>query len=204
MRLINADGTADKQLTNLEGGACPSDWSPDGRLAFVSNGQVLVMTTDGEFARKIAPGYGGRWSPDGKKLLFCRLAADRQSNGSVWIVNEDGTDARKVIDDNSNVLEATWDADGSHILFTSTRVHKHRAEIFRVNIDGSGLQVIATDSDRALYYPVLSPEGRSLIVDRIDDDRNYEDKNIVLLDLASRRKMVLAHGLHASVLWATQ
>lgn len=200
MRLINADGSGDKQLTNLEGGACPSDWSADGRLAFVSNGQILVMTTDDEHARKIAPGYGARWSPDGKRLLFCRLAADRQSSGSVWIVNEDGADAKKVIDDNSQALEATWGADGNTILFTSTRVHKRKAEIFRINLDGSGLQVVVTDPDRSLFFPLLSPDGSTLIADRIDSD----EKNIVSVDLTSKRKSVLAHGLHPSVVWAAQ
>lgn len=36
-----------------------------------------------------------------------------------------------------------------------------------------------------------------LIVDSIDSD----DKAVVLFDLASRKKTVLANGLHPSVLW---
>ena len=40
MHVINIDGSSDRQMTNLEGGACPSDWSADGRLAFVSG--VLI------------------------------------------------------------------------------------------------------------------------------------------------------------------
>ncbi len=97
MHFINADGSGDKQVTNLEGGACPSDWSANGRLAFESKGVVYVMSADGNYGVKLSPGYGPRWSPDGKKLVFCRSAGNRQSSDSIWIINTDGTDARKVM-----------------------------------------------------------------------------------------------------------
>lgn len=200
MHLINADGSGDKQLTNLEGGACPCDWSADGLLAFFHNNEISVIIRDSNFARKIASGGGARWSPDGKKLVFLRPTENSQSSHSIWIVNADGTDARKVIDDESQVLEAIWGADGNSILFTSTREHKRQAEIFRVNLDGTGVQVVATDKHLSLFSPVLSPDGRSLVADGIAGD----EKNVLLLDLASRRTSVLARGLHASVLWTGQ
>jgi len=197
MHLVNADGSGDKELARLEGGACPADWSADGRLAFVAHGGIFVMDKGGDYGTKIAPGYGARWSPDGKKLLFCRSAENRQSSGSIWIVNADGTDARKVIEDNSVVLEAGWGAEGHSILFASEREHKHRSDIFRVNLDGSDLQAVAVDKHLSLFFPVLSPDGRSLVADAIESG---EDK-VILWDLASHHTSILAYGLHPSLLW---
>lgn len=197
MHFVNVDGSGDKQATNLEGGACPCDWSTAGGLAFQSRNELYVMSADGNYGRKLTEGYGAHWSPDGKKLVFIRNAQTRGASNSIWIINADGTDARKVIDDNSDVVEANWGANADSILFTSTRERKKHSEIFRVNLDGSGLQLVANDKHFSLFFPVLSPDGRSLVVDGADSS----EERILLLDLASHRTSVLAHGAHPSVLW---
>jgi Tol biopolymer transport system component len=58
-------------------------------------------------------------------------------SGSIWTINADGTGEKKVIEDNSTVLEPSWAPDGTSIIFASEREHK--SAIFRVNLDGTGL-----------------------------------------------------------------
>ncbi len=198
VQVIGADGSGRTQLADVDLGGCPTDWSPDGqRIALDTPGRIMIVGKNGGTVTQGAIGYGAHWSPDGKKLVFCRNSPDNHPTGSIWIANADGSGARRVVEDNSEVLEANWGAEGQSILFTSVRDHSGRAEIFRVKLDGSDLQIVAADTHLALYFPVLSPDGHALVADGIRSG----EVNVVLIDLVSGHSSVLARGSHPSVLW---
>lgn len=204
IHLINADGSGHTQVTKLKGGACPTDWSPDGqKIAFIAYGAktplIFVIGKNGENVTEIIAGYGARWSPDGKQLVFCRSPEGRGKSDSIWIANADGTGAKKVTEDNSQILEVAWFPDGKSIVFSSEREHKHKSALFRVNLDGSGLEPIAIDKQLSLFFPVLSPDGSQLVADGYANGSG--EGNVVLVNLASHHASVLAHGIHPSVLW---
>jgi Tol biopolymer transport system component len=204
IQLINPDGSGRIQLTKLKDGACPTDWSPDGeKIAFVAYGtktpSISVMSKNGEDVKQITAGYGARWSPDGRQLAFCRSAEARGESDSIWIVNADGTGATKVIEDNSPVLEVGWFPDGKSIVFSSERGHKGRSALFRVNVNGTGLEEVAVDKKASLYFPILSPDGAQIVADAYPIGGG--EGSVILLDLASHHARDLAHGTHPSVLW---
>jgi TolB protein len=203
IQLINADGSGHTQLTKLKGGACPTDWSLDGeKIAFIGYGatpSIFVMGKNGENVSQITAGYGAKWSPDGKQLVFCRSPEARGKSDSIWIANADGTGATKVTEDDSQVLEVAWSPDGKSIVFSSEREHNHKSALFRVNLDGSGLEAIAVDQQVSLFFPVPSPDGTQLVADAYASGSG--EGNVVLVDLASHHASVLAHGIHPSVLW---
>ncbi len=219
IQLINADGSGHIPLTKLKGGACLPDWSPDGqRLALTAYGGgtplILVMDKKGQNVTQVSAGYGARWSPDGKRFVFCRRGESRGAPGSVWIANSDGTGATKVIEDRSPVLEAAWWPDGQSIVFTSDREHEYKSALYRINVDGTGLENIAAEKEASLYFPVPSPDGRQIVADLYPADflgRRREDagidtvggSSVVLLDLANHQSHLLAHGKHPSVVWGT-
>src|SRR5215210_5044675 len=68
--LVRPDGD-DEHL--LGRGDAPS-WAPDGeRLAFVRNGDIWTMRSDGGGARLLARnGHAPAWSRDGKLIVFAR------------------------------------------------------------------------------------------------------------------------------------
>jgi len=204
VQLINADGSGHTQLTHLKGGACPTDWSHDGeKIVLIAYGaktpSIFVMSKNGENVTQITAGYGARWSPNGKQLVFCRPAEGRGASDSIWIANADGTEATKVIEDNSQVLEVAWFPDGKSIVFSSEREHKHRSALFRVNVDGTGLEAIAVGKQLSLFFPVPSPDGAQIVADAYS--MGSGEGSAILLDLSSHHASVLAHGLHPSVLW---
>jgi TolB protein len=203
IQVINADGSGRRQLTHVKGGTCLPEWSPDGeKLAFTVYGKepfISIGDKNGENVATITEGYGARWSPDGKQLVFCRNPQGRKTKGSIWIVNADGTGARRIIEDDSDILEPTWFPDGNSIVFSSERERKNNSAIYRVNLDGTGLEKIAADQNLAFFSPVLSPDSRLLVVDCISHS-GYQ-KSVVLLDIAGNQEKTLALGLHPSVLW---
>jgi TolB protein len=84
---MNADGSGEEQLTDLEGyNSNAPAWSPNGRkIAFHSNrgggvgeSDIYVMNADGSEQTRLtnltALGLGGAhfasWSPDGEKVVF--------------------------------------------------------------------------------------------------------------------------------------
>lgn len=202
MQLVNADGTGHKQLTNLPGGACPTDWSLDGRmLAFAGPYQgFLLFGNDDAQPPTVLRGVPGKWSPDGSKLAFSKYRESAKSSGSIWVANGDGKNPRKVIDDNSEMVSLCWSPDGESILFSSRRENKKRSEIFRVKVDGTALEKVATDKNSSLVRPAISPNGKYLVVSAYGSG---SDASILLMDLSNQSRTVLAHGIQAeaSILW---
>lgn len=204
IHVISADGSVDRQLTNLKGRTCDPDWSPDGSKIAATNYQgrgtthsVVVMDKDGKNISVASEGYGARWSPDGKKLVFSRGPDRHGGPSSIWIANADGTEAKRVIEDNSPVLQVTWFPDGRSFVFASVR--EHRSAIFRVNLDGTGLEKIASDKELALFSPVLSPDGTQLVVNAAAD--HGRSISILSFDLTNHTEKQLGRGRHGSVLW---
>lgn len=211
IQTINADGSGHVQMTKIRDGGCVPDWSPDGQkilfTAFGKTPTIMVMNKDGGGLAQVIEGGGARWSPDGKKLVFLRRPESRHASSSIWVANADGTDAKKVIEDNSNVLEANWDPDG-HIVFSSER-EQRRGAIFRINPDGSGLETLAIDNQLDFFFPVFSPDGKQLIVDSFPHGSSqvqelqlvHAEGKVLLLDQITHKGTVLARGMHPSVLW---
>lgn len=206
VEIVNADGSGRMQLTQLRGGACPTDWSADGETILATaygtgTSNIFTMSQKGQNIAQLAHGYGAHWSPDGSQIVFCRAAETRGSHGSIWIADSDGKNAKLVIEDDSPVLEVSWFPDGKSLAFASRRNPKREAAIFRVNSDGSGLQEIASDKHLPLFFPVVSPDGSQLVVDGIINGINSPDSRVLLLDLRTNHTSTLAHGLHPSVIW---
>ena len=158
---------------NLTGDAA-RNWypvfSPSGdRIAFNSarDGTVgiYVMGATGEAARLVvANGSYPAWSPDGVSLAYTSEVFTnpygRISTSSLWIVDVDGGEPRKVFD--GDAVQVDWSPSGEWLVFWSVNVETGgQRDIFAMRPDGSGL--VALLDDAAIdWSPKWSSDGRTV------------------------------------------
>lgn len=173
---MNADGTAQAQLTSdLTSHEAPS-WSPNGlSIAFArrfqpgdTGSRIYVMNSDGTGARPISSNSGVdggniSWSPDGALVGF---ESTRNGGGEIWVAAADGSgekpDAlvrccRGVAVETPGGGNAAWSPDGSHLAFESNGLGSDpefpRHSIFVVDSAGSGLtRLTHGDGDSAVNW----------------------------------------------------
>lgn len=93
-----------------------------------------------------------RWptvTPDESGIVY-------SANGSIWIMNLDGSDPRQITDDAGSDFEVAVSPDGSRVVFASDR--SGNDDIWLANIDGSGLRNL-TDHPGADAWPFFSADG---------------------------------------------
>ncbi len=236
VRVVGADGSGGRELTHVKGGACDPDWSPDGeKLAITTYGSrqptIAVLSRDGDNVTPITEGQQARWSPDGKQLAFCRAVGTHKTvsragtpHNSTWIVQADGTGAKKLWEGPSTC--PTWLPDGKGVIFSSSPPRKkgvQRSAILRINLDGTGLEEIMSDEQFEFFRPVLSPDSKELIAagqprHRVAQGGSFNiaiihgspdaipvafspEVPVVSIDLASHQRTVICHGDAPSVIW---
>jgi len=119
-----------------------------------AQGKNLVRLTAG---RDDAPA----WSPDGEQIAFARAGRDGKS--AVWVMNADGSDARKIIDEGSS---PAWSADGTRIAFEV--LLNDRWTIFSVARDGSDDRLMTEGR-----FPAFSPDGTRFAYELGDERRLF-------------------------------
>jgi TolB protein len=187
-------------------------WSPNGeKIAFTSlvggKPTIAVIGKDGAGLKPVVSGYTTQWSPNGNQILFRHDSETTTPVTSVWIANADGTQPRKLLDNEAAEFGLTWSPNGSSIVFASQRENKDQSEIFRINVDGTSLERVATQPQISLSSPRFSPDGLSLIVDGVPIGRLSEatdDFSIWSVDLTTHHPERLTKGSHADVLWETK
>ena len=153
-----------RQLTSNPGGDdVPGSWSPDGkRIVFHRFGPsgdegVFVVNVNGTGLRQILPPsltFGCcalDWSPQGNDIVFSRhVSGDVHS--SIWVVHADGSGLREVNVQPSSAcgganadptadgcFDPSWSPDGTKIVFAKGKNGDVDANIYTVNVDGTGL-----------------------------------------------------------------
>jgi TolB protein len=168
--VMRADGTHPRRITQR--GANPAlehhfadlapAWSPTGkRLAFERADQIeaggrsnhhaiFTVRLDGTGLRRITPwaldAAQPDWSPNGRWILF-RSHEPSPTAGNIWLVHPDGTGRHRVTHDfggSGKWLRAAFSPNGQKITAARTNgVGKAgNADVYVMNIDGSGLQNI--------------------------------------------------------------
>jgi TolB protein len=214
----NPDGSHVRRLTfSKPRGATSflSDWSPDGRLiAFDSDRtdidgrkhpvQIYLMTADGGNVVQLTRGGGFHgapsWSPSGASMAIDSDWGKRSLAG-IWIIpasDPDGVtveEARRVTDARAGGAkfdsEPQFTPDGTTIVFTRFKGFRDsKSAIFRVNVDGTGLERL-TNFGLNASDPDVSPDGQWITFDSGDSGLPGSKGDIYRMPLAGGKKRAL-------------
>ena len=167
----------------------PGAWSPDGRyIAFqvwnnskpARNGMYIGRASDGGDLRRVTSAKAGNdlpgdFSPNGKRIAFFRERPDKQSVGSVWVVNVDGTGLKRLTPPKflAGFGTVRWSPDATKILFADAG-DQPRGDLWTIHPDGSHLTRVFQDSKgRFAISPTWSPNGKQIMFAL--DPTNHED-----------------------------
>jgi TolB protein len=150
--------------------------SPDGRrVAFSSNrldrqSDLYVMNVDGSRVRRVttdrALDWYPTWSPDGKWLAYtayenptctadCAVSSD-PGDGDLRIVRADGSEMHTLASTADNKLP-DWSPSGTSIVFVRD------ADLYTVELDGSGFTQLTDTPGGNEYAPEWSPDGTKIV-----------------------------------------
>jgi len=104
---------------------------------------------------------GPAWAPDGRRVLLSRLSGDR----GIYIVNPDGTGLTQVTAPPPGWEDHAPAALGNQVAFARTDSSHTTNDLYRVNLDGTGLTLLARNAGGASP----SPEGDFLVFPRGTD-----------------------------------
>jgi len=86
-------------------------------------------------------------------------------------MNADGSEQRRLTQNDANEFTPCWSPDGLKIAFASNREGSGRAEIYIMRTDGSELRKVTNDPGRATE-PAWSPDGSKIAFTSNRDGNN--------------------------------
>jgi Tol biopolymer transport system component len=113
------------------------------------------MNADGSSQRRVGDSAGlwPVWSPDGTRIAYA--GEPGRDDGSIYVVNADGT-ATRLVSADSESFGLAWSPDGTQIAYGV------KDGIALVQVDGRGKRVLPTDSGKDPWRPAWSPDGRRI------------------------------------------
>jgi Tol biopolymer transport system component len=165
------------------------DWHPNGEVLITYPGwgypslyrlniNDTSITEIGFFANGAAT---ARYSSDGFKIA---VAADDGNQAGIWIMDEDGHNARFLLDNIGAIFD--WSDDGHYIAFED-----RHAGLSLIDTNGNNeLQLVAGSG---LYSPpAFSPDGQKIVFDMRFDI--YDDYELYTIDCDGTNLKKLATG----------
>ena len=182
--IVNADGTAETNLTNQMGTGIENfdaAWSPDGEMfAFSSDRDdatrliedIFVSTADGTQTTNVTNSATGddlrpNWSPDGTRIVF---RSHRDGNAEIYVMDANGSQVTNLSMNVAFETTPSWSTDGSQVLFTSNRDGDN--ELFVMNADGTQITQI-TFNTVFESWAEFSPDGSRIL---FVSDRDFNDE----------------------------
>jgi Tol biopolymer transport system component len=165
LEIVRRDGTGLRTLTRSPQWDLDAQWSPDGALLSFSRfpphqveeaaSVIWTVRRNGSGLRRLVRGFGARWSPDGKRLVFAAPMGD--SDGDLFVMNADGTERRLLLATPEAKQAAAWSPDGRKILFTSFD-RSAGADVFVMDADGTHVHRL-TEPGATNIAAAWSPDG---------------------------------------------
>jgi len=149
------------------------DWSPDGRkIAFSSQGQFMVINSDGTGLAALGPGSYPRWSPDGRWIVVVSEQFPNDEGSEIYLTDPDGGNRVRLTDNSEIDFPLSWSPDSERIAYFSGS-EESGTDIYIMNADGSQRRSISqTDENEFALFARWSPDGRMIAYVSISESDN--------------------------------
>jgi TolB protein len=160
--IMRRDGSDVRRLTTDPARDVAPAWSPDSqRIVFMSSRDnpefdLYEMNADGTNVRRLTNGSSNwfpQYSADATRLTFHVMR-------DVHVMNLETKALARLTTDPQNGMHPSWSPDGREIAFMSWR--NGRTELFRMNADGSGQELLLSMPDGDAVDPRWSPSGDAI------------------------------------------
>lgn len=180
------------------------------RIVWASNRdgdyEIYSMRPDGSGLRQLtrnetsteseADDWAPAWSPDGHKIAFTSTR-DHQGDGiqfqELYVMNADGTEQRRLTDEEPNVVGAGWLTDGE-VVFLSCRQGIGDCDVMTIDPDGGEPERLYRSSGPTEFVSV-TPDGEHLVISTFDPGEARLAPRVELADLdGGDRKVLIENG----------
>ena len=185
-------------------------WSPDGNTICFTEfrsghfGVYLVDASQGTVVRQISTGnendFAGQITADGKHILFHR--GEGPGAYSIWSYDRE----KNLFSNYSRGMTPCLIPDEKDVIYCGRYTDKRESEIWRVNLSSGVEEILLSQPGRSFTTPVLSPDGRWLLVTGASMDEKGKDINtdlfVIRTDGTQFTQLTYHPGNDVSGVWA--
>lgn len=142
-------------------------------LCNLNSGKLIVVDLDGKVEPLDLPVSGmldAAWSADGSKIAYSINATQTTDNNDLWVINTDGTGARKLTNQPGVVQTPSWHPSGELIAY-SLGAERNYVDIWQINLANLSKEQITVAGKRH-FGPAYTADGQLLY--STQDESNFE------------------------------
>jgi len=200
--VVDDNGENRRRLTSIPPGTVYDGWwSPKGRtILFQSDddGEFWTIDADGTGLRRLGPGAGAAWSPDGSEIALVTY-----KNEIVVFAAAGGIDRTFSLQlgkgETAEQTSASWSPDGSQIALDVLEPPADTERVFVVDADGKSpaKKLGSVEAPMNEYFSDWSPDGKEIAFIRADED-TVSEAWVMNADGSDRRRVASDTG---EVVW---
>jgi TolB protein len=174
--LFDVDGRNPRVLLSERSILLSPAWRPDGAELLVTSYRTgrpqlwAYRLSDRSFravgSRRNA--IGGVYSPDGARIAFTEIEG---GNADIWVMNADGSGARRLTRESALDVSPSWSPDGRRIAFTSDRAGT--PQLYVMSAEGGGVRRV-TFQGNYNQTPQWSPRGDAIAFTARDERKVFD------------------------------
>ena len=148
----------------------PFGLAANGRVAYLSNGQIYAANADGsdpiQLTFDAGSAYTPTWSRDGTRFAYERISPrpgtdNPTGDGDIVVANADGSNPVTIDREARDPSPATWSPDGRWLVYS--KVVGPGDQVYIAPTDGSSPPVRIGDPKTVNWSPIFSPDGTKIL-----------------------------------------